>query len=274
MSIIAPNTQFRYGYQNPGTQQDDFPNGYPDPGGGYTPMPPTDNPNSSGPSGDVWAGINPQLVQIYQSMGIQNPGQRGAGFTDAAYWNDKPDQWQRLRADLAGNGPDEPGPGDVGNTSGRGGGLGSPSGQIPYGGPQDPRQYGNRPYNQYQGITKPGMGRVPNNPSMYYGLANSAMNQAGMNQGQSNGITGFNGQVNNTGTLLGGSSNGPSGMNTGMNQPMMRNSQNMNHGPSPFANNATSMGAPSFGTMNNMNQNSMSQKPSGQNYSVNTGFRY
>ncbi len=69
------------------------------------------------------------LAAIYKKYGVTDGG-RGAGFTDAAYWADKPDQWQRLDADLAGTGPDQPGPKDTGAAlnSGRGGSGSSGSG--------------------------------------------------------------------------------------------------------------------------------------------------
>jgi hypothetical protein len=90
-------------------------------GGMQSPAPSSgSNSGNSGNSG-AWSGIDPRLVQIYQSHGIMNPGARGAGFTDAAYWNDVgPSQYNRLAADLEGRGTDAPGPGDQGNTSGGG----------------------------------------------------------------------------------------------------------------------------------------------------------
>lgn len=89
--------------------------------------------------------MDPRLAQLYASKGI-TPGGSGAGFTDWQYWNDKiktgdADYFlNRLSADLAGNGTDQPGPGDAGNTSGRGqagnpGTILNDTGPSPFAGP-------------------------------------------------------------------------------------------------------------------------------------------
>lgn len=72
-------------------------------------------------------GMPSWLSDIYNQAGVKALD-RGTGFKDWQYWSDKQDQAARLKADLAGNGPDQPGPGDSGNTSGRGG-SGGGSGQ-------------------------------------------------------------------------------------------------------------------------------------------------
>lgn len=77
-------------------------------------------PPSSGP-----AGIDPKLLQIYQSGGL-TPAGRGSGFADWQYWQDKPSQWGRLTADIAGTGTDNPegtpGQGAWSSSGGGGGG--------------------------------------------------------------------------------------------------------------------------------------------------------
>ncbi|SRR5712692_1650942 len=72
----------------------------------------------------AWQGIDPRLANLYQQHGIMTPGAAGSGFGDASYWNSKiGNDWNyinnRLGADLSGTGTDQPGPGDVGNLSGR-----------------------------------------------------------------------------------------------------------------------------------------------------------
>ena len=80
---------------------------------------------STNSSNSAWGGIDPRLQQLYQSYGVNTPGAQGSGFTDASYWNgvlQKTGDWGyvsgRLGSDLSGKGPDTPGSGDVGNTSG------------------------------------------------------------------------------------------------------------------------------------------------------------
>jgi len=54
------------------------------------------------------SGIDPQLAAIYQKSGV-NPADRGSGFADWQYWQDKgPSQYARLTQDLAGTGNDQP----------------------------------------------------------------------------------------------------------------------------------------------------------------------
>lgn len=92
---------------------------------------PTDQ-SGGGPAPDYLAynkntGMPPWLADIYNQAGVKALD-AGTGFKDWRYWSDKQDQADRLKADLAGRGPDQPGPGDWGNTSGRGGsGSGAPT---------------------------------------------------------------------------------------------------------------------------------------------------
>lgn len=205
------------------------------------------NPNSSyGPSNDPWAGINPQLAAIYKAHGINTPGAAGMGFTDAAYWNDKPSQWDRLAADLEGRGSDQPGPGDVGNKSGQGqnqnGGQGNDlfsrlASMFGMGGA------GARPYNQYAGKfnannqpIQQGFRSYPNsNNSMMtptstngtaIGTQYSPSMASPMSSGMSSGMPSQSGMAKPRYNW--------SGMNTGNNPSM---NSNMNSSP---------MGAPSF----------------------------
>lgn len=98
-------------------------------------------PGASGSSGSGYGGYtfdslppgvdanNPttqQILGLLKQAGVQ-PGGRGAGFTDVAYWTDHPDQLSRLAADLQGTGPDQPGPDGVGKGSGGGGSSSDPS---------------------------------------------------------------------------------------------------------------------------------------------------
>ena len=77
-------------------------------------------------------GMPSWLSDIYNKAGVK-ANDRGAGFTDWQYWADKPDQAQRLAADLAGSGPDKPGPLDSGASLGSGAG-GSAGGATGMGG--------------------------------------------------------------------------------------------------------------------------------------------
>ena len=78
-------------------------------GGGPMGAPATPPPSGGQPwLGDPsMAGMNPELQKIYQSSG-RTPAGRGTGFADWAYWNDKPSQFGRLQADIAGTGTDQP----------------------------------------------------------------------------------------------------------------------------------------------------------------------
>ena len=105
------------------------------PGPQMSPWAPAPSAASAAPASAMPAGMNPQLAAIYQKAGI-TPGARGTGFADWEYWNDKPSQYNRLTADLAGTGTDQP-------TGTPGQGAWSTSGQGQPGAP---------------GMTSPGMG--------------------------------------------------------------------------------------------------------------------
>lgn len=97
---------------------------------------PSQNPNQNPTSKsnlNMPQGIDPRLAQLYQKYGLQ-PGDRGTGFADWQYWQNDAlknasGDWNyiinRLDADLAGNGQDQP-TGTPGSgswsSSGRGGG--------------------------------------------------------------------------------------------------------------------------------------------------------
>ncbi|SRR5712692_1718510 len=111
-SAMQPfNPQGNFGWNTPSTQQ-------PQAGGMNQPQ-----------NQQAWQGIDPRLANLYQQHGIMTPGAAGSGFGDASYWNSKiGNDWDyinnRLGADLSGTGTDQPGPGDVGNLSGRNQGIG------------------------------------------------------------------------------------------------------------------------------------------------------
>lgn len=91
------------------------------------------------PGVDATNPVTQQVLTLLKQAGVQ-PGGRGAGFTDVAYWAEHPDQLARLAADLQGNGPDEPGPDGVGRGSGS---SGAPGGTpIDNGGLLDPQAPG------------------------------------------------------------------------------------------------------------------------------------
>lgn len=72
------------------------------------------------PAASAANGHLPQWLQdIYNAAGVTDGG-AGAGFTDGAYWSDKQSQADRLKADLAGTGNDQPGPKDAGAALGSG----------------------------------------------------------------------------------------------------------------------------------------------------------
>ena len=103
-------------------------------------------PGWQAPNQQAWQGIDPRLANLYQAHGIMTPGARGSGFSDAAYWNDKVGSagWDyisnRLGADLGGTGTDQPGPGDVGNLSGRNQQMMGQAGSMNQMGPQNMQQ--------------------------------------------------------------------------------------------------------------------------------------
>lgn len=98
------------------------------------PAPTLDQPIQAAPPAPA---LSP-LDAIYAKHNVKDGG-RGAGFTDRAYWADKPSEYARLEADLSGTGPDQPGPGDTGLAlqSGASGGPSPMAGAGILGGPVD-----------------------------------------------------------------------------------------------------------------------------------------
>lgn len=65
-------------------------------------------PAATPPASTMPAGIDPALAAIYQGSGL-NPADRGTGFADWQYWQGVgPSQYDRLKADIAGTGSDQP----------------------------------------------------------------------------------------------------------------------------------------------------------------------
>ena len=113
-----------------------------------TPPGQTEGPGGPGTTqsaiGQPPAGIDPALWAIYQKGGL-TPADRGSGFADWQYWQDKgPSTYARLAADIAGTGTDNPqgtpgqgswsasGAGGNGGAGGPGGAPGSGSGSDPF----------------------------------------------------------------------------------------------------------------------------------------------
>jgi hypothetical protein len=237
----------------------------------------------SGPSNDVWAGIDPRLAQLYQSHGIKQPGAAGSGFTDAAYWNNTLNNgaggdWNyinnRLGSDLSGNGPDTPGPGDSGNKSGGlmnavGGGIGGLLQSLLGGGSNNSGEMNG-------GGSKGSMNSGPTGSSVPYNQY-SGMNQHQMNQGQQQPppIMSQPSSTSSNGTLVGTQFSQPTTQTQPTTQPTNAGGNTPTVGirqkPSPFSQ-QTTMSAPSFYNNANNTQPGTNQKPNSFSYSGQTGM--
>lgn len=200
---------------------------------------------------DPWSGIDPRLAKLYQSYGINTPGAAGSGFTDAKYWNDTLNgsaggDWNyiqnRLGSDLAGNGPDTPGPGDVGNRSGQnqnnGSVLGTNGGNIiqqllqMFSGNRQQMNTGAMPYNQYAGKIRPQM-------SNYFGVAGRSPSTMVGAVSSNYGPQQTQGNQSSVGTSLPGTNGGSFSTSNGGNTAQPRYSwlgSNKNNNPMGAAN--------------------------------------
>lgn len=227
----------------------------------------------SAPTVDPWQGIDPRLVQLYQSHGIMTPGAAGSGFTDANYWNTNAinnagGDWNyvlnRLGSDLSGTGPDAPGPGDAGNKSGQ------QSGQFGQG-------LGGNILQLLQGILGGGMNGInpQGNSAPLYNPHLQNIGQSSVQNSMGNSaVNNANRATSSNGTLIG---------TTGMSQPTFMNQAPRTTAPSsvtngkfsPFSSTGsmnsqnTPMGAPSF--YQNGNPMSASQKNDSTSYTNQLG---